>query len=257
MSGLFDTHAHLPLLEHRTAPEAVARANAEGVEFMTTVSTEFENWEKNRALAHQFKNIYYTVGLHPHEAKDWPKHEKAMFDFLTEHRNDGKCVGVGETGLDFFYNHSDRDAQIESFEDQIDLSKQFELPLIIHSRDAFVETYGSLRKVGMSKRAGIMHCFTGNTAQALEAVELGLYISFSGIVTFKNADSLREAAKNVPHERILIETDCPFLTPLPHRGVPNEPFYLPYTAKVLSGLLGLRPEKFAEITTANAKRVFL
>jgi len=255
--SFFDTHAHLAILEHRSPREAYDRAVAQGVTFMTTVSTEARNWESNRQIAHDLENVYYTAGLHPHEAKDWLTHEKALEAFLTQHRNDGKCVGVGECGLDFFYHHSEREPQIQCFEGHLKLSKRFELPLIIHCRDSFQELYHCVRTVGLSSRTGIMHCFTGNYDQAKEALDLGLYISFSGIVTFKNAEGLRETAKKIPLDRILIETDCPFLTPIPHRGEPNEPFYLPFTAKVLSGLLGISPEAFGELTTTNAKRAFL
>lgn len=252
----FDTHAHLALLKHCSADEAYARALQEGVKYMTTVSTDASNWEPNRALAHRLANVYYTVGLHPHDAKDWAQLEAPLADFLQKHSKDGKLVGVGETGLDFFYNHSERDVQIAAFEGQLELSKKYAVPLIIHCRDSFQELYGSIRKIGLGAGGGIMHCFTGNTAQAKEALDLGLYLSFSGIVTFKNAGPLREAAKTVPLNKLLVETDCPFLTPIPHRGAPNEPFYLPFTAKTISGLLGIPPEEIARRTTENARTIF-
>lgn len=254
---LFDTHAHLGHLQHRSADEAYTRAVEAGVLYLNNVATDPGNWESVRVIAHRLKNVTYTLGLHPHDAKDWPTQSAQLRSLLATHGKDGKCVGVGETGLDYFYNHSDRGQQIENLEGHIALSKEFELPLILHCRDAFVDLYASLRKVGTAPRPGIMHCFTGNYPQAKEALDLGLYISFSGIVTFKNAEELRQVAKQIPRDRILIETDCPFLTPLPHRGVPNEPYYLPFTAKLLSGLLGMTPEAFGELTTENAKRALL
>jgi TatD DNase family protein len=171
-------------------------------------------------------------------------------------KQNGRCVALGEMGLDFFYNHSDREAQLVCFSEQLEFAKKWELPIIIHCRDAFEDTYSILKKVGLSSKGGVMHCFTGNKKQAHEAVDLGLMISFSGILTFKTAHELKEAAKSLDPLHMVIETDCPFLSPVPFRGKPNEPSLLPETAKVLAELKGLSLPEMMTTTSRNASRLF-
>ncbi len=254
--SFIDTHAHLGMLEHSPIDEIIARAKAQGISKMITVATHEESWGINEKLAAHSPDIYFTVGLHPHDAEKVPNCEKNLKAFYGGSQHKNKCVAIGETGLDFFYNFAGKEAQVAQFETQIRLAQEWDLPLVIHCREAFEELFKSLKKVGVPKKAGVMHCFTGTTSEALEAVKMGFSISFSGIVTFKNAEALRDTAKEVPEDRLLIETDCPFLTPVPHRGEKNEPSFLPHTAKALAVARNISVEHLAKITTENAMRVF-
>lgn len=250
-----DTHAHLAMLEHSPLEEVLQRAKETGIETLVSVSVDEKSWESNQSLALRFPHIYFTLGLHPHEAKHWSdighKIEKRYLA-LTDKK---KCVAIGEIGLDYYYNHSDKDAQLKAFEEQLILAKKINLPIVIHCRDAFSETYSLIKKIGITK-GGVMHCFTGNKTQAFEAIDLGLKISFSGILTFKNAIPIQEAAKAIPLKEIVIETDCPFLAPIPMRGKPNEPSYLSHTAASLAHLRSISIEEIAKATTQNAKDLF-
>jgi len=244
------------MLEHAPLADILGRARTAGIGKMLTVSTERANWEKNRDLALAHDGIYYSIGLHPHEAKHWPQVEADFHTFFPGGEVLPKCVAIGEIGLDFHYGFSSRDEQIAALEAQIAFAKKCGLPVILHCRDAFPELFASIGKIGLAPRGGVMHCFTGNEPQAKDAIALGLKISFSGILTFKTATALRDAAKTLPLSELLLETDCPYLTPMPHRGKPNEPSYLPLTAKVLADTLGLDEATVARETTANAARLF-
>lgn len=257
MTGFVDTHAHLAMLKHSSLSEVLERARVSQIEKMVTVSVDEASWEANRVLAEGYPHIWYSLGLHPHEAKDWQSCRPRFLEAFELSKKNGRCVAVGEMGLDFYYDHSDRDLQTACFLEQLELAKGWNLPVIIHCRDAFKETYDCIRKVGLSSRGGVMHCFTGNAQQAKEAVDLGLAISFSGIVTFKNAQELQAAAQSLPLSQIVIETDCPFLAPVPFRGKPNEPSLLPETAKVLASLKGVSLEELQITTTQNASKLFL
>ncbi len=251
----FDTHAHLPMLAHAPQAEILSRAAQAGVTQMVSVATELANWDSSRQAAIDNADVYYTLGLHPHEAHDWAQCESKLQSLFAQGVPE-KCVGIGETGLDFFYNHADRSTQLHAFESQLRFAKQFELPIIIHCRDAFKDLFEIIARVGLGKGGGVMHCFTGTTPDAKAAIDLGLCISFSGILTFKNAEPLREAAKALPLESIVLETDCPYLAPIPNRGKPNEPSYLPYTALCLAETRGVQLEAIAEATTATANQLF-
>ena len=256
MNHFVDTHAHLYLLEHATADEAIARAKAQGVTTLISVSTEEGNWAKNRDYALANDNLFYSVGLHPHDATKWPEVAPKLDAWFAK-GVPPKCVGVGEMGLDYYYDKAPRDAQMAALEGQFAVARRTNLPVILHCRESFDDLFGAIRRVGLApKRPGIMHCFTGGPDEARKALDLGLWISFSGILTFKNAENIRQAAKIVPADRILLETDCPFLAPIPNRGKPNEPSYLPHTALVLAQARGETLERVAELTTANAKAVF-
>jgi len=257
-SGLkfIDTHAHLGMLEHSPMNEILARAETHGITKMITVATHEESWSVNENFAAQSPHIYFTLGLHPHDAEKVPNCESKMRAFYEASKNKNKCVAVGETGLDFFYNFAAKEPQIEQFETQVKLAHEWDLPLVIHCREAFSTLFNSLKKVGVPPRAGVMHCFTGTQEEALESINLGFAISFSGIVTFKNAEDLRTTAKVVPEDRLLLETDCPFLAPVPHRGKKNEPSFLPHTAAVIAASRGASVEQIANITTQNAIRIF-
>lgn len=251
-----DTHAHLGMLEHAPKEEIIARAKAQGISKMITVATHEESWAINEKFAADSPDIYFTIGLHPHDAEKVPNCESKLRAFYNDSQNRNKCVAIGETGLDFYYNFAGKEAQIDQFETQVRIAEEWNLPLVIHCREAFSDLFNSLKKVGVPKRAGVMHCFTGTTEEALESVRMGFSISFSGIVTFKNAEALRATVKEIPEDRLLIETDCPFLAPVPHRGKKNEPAFLPHTAAVLAAVRGVSTETIAKITTENAQKLF-
>ncbi|NBX67341.1 MAG: TatD family deoxyribonuclease [Proteobacteria bacterium] len=254
--SFIDTHAHLGMLEHSPISAILERAKEQGISKMITVSTHEESWRINEQFAANSPDIYFTLGLHPHDAEKVPNCENAIRNFYEASDLKNKCVAIGETGLDFYYNFAGKGAQISQFETQVNLAKEWNLPLVIHCREAFQDLFSSLSKVGIPKRTGVMHCFTGTSEEALESIKLGFSISFSGIVTFKNAEALRETAKLIPEDRLLIETDCPFLAPVPHRGKKNEPSFLPHTAHVIATARGVSVDKIAEITTQNALRLF-
>ncbi len=252
----FDTHAHLTLLTHTEGDDAWARAKAANIKELVSVSTDETNWEKNQKFAEKYEGVYHAVGVHPHETDRWKTVRPLMEKFYAEPAAQKKCVALGEMGLDYHYNHATRENQIEAFEEQHDLAVKWKLPLIIHCRDAFTDLFEILKRKKVPERGGVLHCFTGGVEEARLAAELGLYLSFSGILTFKTAQTLRDAAKSAPENLLLIETDCPYLAPIPHRGKPNEPGFLPETAKCLATVRGVTLEKIADITTTNARRFF-
>jgi len=251
----YDTHAHLFMLEHTTAAEAIKRAHEAGVTHMVTVSTEITNWEENKKLAETFPNMLFSLGVHPHSADDWAAtKEKAEKEFKPLFE---KCVAIGEIGLDYYYDNSPKEKQIVCLEDQLQWAKDLNLPCLFHCREAYPDMYKSVKKIGIrSKNPGLLHCFTGTEAEAFQGLDFGFKISFSGILTFKTADALRATAKKLPKNSVVLETDCPYLTPMPFRGKPNEPFYLPQTAKVLADVWGMSLEEVAEITFRNSQEVF-
>ena len=255
MAEYTDTHAHLSMLDQASIEQILLRAKMQGVKRIITVSTSEENWEANRQFAEEHEGVYYSLGLHPHDAIRWPECA-ASLDGYFKSSIPKKCVAIGEMGLDFYYEFSPREIQTDVFESQMQLAKRVGLPIIVHCRDSFEVLFSSTRKVGLGKRGGVMHCFTGNTDQAKEALSLGFKISFSGILTFKNSHALRETAKQIPQSEILIETDCPYLTPMPFRGKPNEPSYVVLTAEVLASTLSKSVEEIAQLTTENAVTFF-
>jgi len=254
--GLIDTHAHLAMLEHSSLEEVLRRAEESKIEKMVTVSVDEKSWEQNQRLAEKLSHVWYSLGLHPHEAKDWQALKPRFFEYLKKSQDNQKCVALGEMGLDFFYNHSDEESQRQCFKEQLEIAQKENLPIIIHCRDAFRQTYNLIREVGLGSRGGVMHCFTGGVAEAEEAIDLGLIISFSGILTFKTAKNIQEAASKISLDKIVLETDCPFLAPVPFRGKPNEPSLLPHTASFLANLRGVSTEVIENATSKNAGRLF-
>lgn len=252
---LIDSHAHLYMLEHASMEEILDRAKAAGISKMVTIGTELPDWELNRTLATQFENVYYTLGTHPHSATSWNEWKPELLKFFSNGVPE-KCVAIGEIGLDYFYDNSPKREQIQCLEEQLEIARKQDLPIAVHCREAFGDLFEVLSRTGLPDRRGVMHCFTGTTEEALKSVDLGFKISFSGILTFKKADALRETARALSLSDIMIETDCPFLTPEPNRGKPNEPSYLPLTAKVLSSVLGRDLEEVLHETSENTKSVF-
>jgi TatD DNase family protein len=239
--------------------EVVQRAKDAGVQMMLNVGTgnpHTEDFVKAVQVAEKYENVFASVGVHPHDAKDYDDEaEKHLIDLA---KRSEKIIAWGEIGLDFYYEHSPRDVQTEVFRRQIRTARDLDLPIIIHSRDANDETVEILREEcsAANFRGGIMHCFGGTAAMASDLMAIGFLISFAGNVTFKNADNLREAARVVPLDKLLIETDCPFLTPIPFRGKRNEPSFVVHTARFLAEFYEIELEKLAEQTTKNFTNFF-
>ncbi len=247
-----DSHAHLEWDSYKTDfDEMLARAYAAKVELILNIGTTLEHSKKGIELASKHKHIFATVGIHPHEVKSVPQNYLAELKKMAEYP---KVKAIGEIGLDYFYEHSDRKTQLKCFEEQVALAKELKLPLSIHCRDAFKDAFEVLDRVGYSN--GVFHCFTGTWEEAQTAVEKGFYISISGIVTFKKSTILQDVVRHLPIEKMLIETDAPFLAPEPHRGKRNEPAYVRYTAQKIADLKNLSLEEVATITTQNATKVF-
>lgn len=252
---LIDTHCHLDFPDFAPELEAiVARARAAGVARMVTISTHVSRFERVRAVAERYDDVFFTVGTHPHHAHEEPE---ASVEELTALARHPKCVAFGEAGLDYHYDRAPRDAAQRVFRTHIAAARACGLPLVIHSRDADADCAAILKEeMGQGAFAALLHCFTSSRALAETALELDLYISFSGVVTFKNSQELREIARDVPLERMLVETDAPFLAPVPRRGKRNEPAYIADTARVLAEVKGVAVAELARETTQNALRLF-
>ena len=248
---LVDSHCHLDYAEPAERPEIIARARRAGVETMLTICTRLGEFAGVRAIAEADPEIWCSVGVHPHEAAAEPDADTARIVAFTDHP---KVVGIGETGLDFYYDHSTRERQAELFRAHAAASRETGLPLIVHTRDADPETAQILNEERPPK--GVIHCFSTGRDLAVAALDLGLYISLSGIVTFKNAALLREIARELPLDRLLIETDAPYLAPVPLRGRKNEPAYIVHTATAVAALRGIPVEELAQRTAENFFRLF-
>ncbi len=249
---LIDTHAHLQWQDYKDDFEKVLEnAKKAGVGFILNVGTTVKTSQEAVQIAERYDYIYATVGIHPHDSKEA---NAASISTLKELAKHPKVMAIGEIGLDFFYEHSPKEKQIEVFEKQLEIAKEFELPVSIHCRDAFVSSFASLKKIKIER--GVFHCFTGTERDAKEAAQMGFYISISGIVTFKKSTALQDVVKTIPLEHLLIETDCPFLAPEPYRGKRNEPAYVVEIAKKIAALKNIPPERGAEMTTRNAKMLF-
>lgn len=250
-----DSHCHLNyqgLVEDQ--PAVLARARAAGVELMLNISTRASEWDAVIATAEREGDVMASVGIHPHEAD---LHPDVHAEKLAEKAQHPKVVGIGETGLDYYYDHSDRERQRQSFRGHIAAARETQLPLIVHTRDAEADTFAILEEeMGKGAFPALIHCFTGTRDFADKVLALGLFVSISGIVTFKNARDLQETAKAIPLDRLLIETDSPFLAPVPHRGKSCEPAYVADTARFLAELRGEPVEALAEATSANFRRLF-
>jgi TatD DNase family protein len=252
---LADSHCHLiykGLGEQQ--PEVLARARDAGVVAMLNISTRENEWDDVIAVAERETDVWASVGIHPHEADQHPDVDTTK---LVERARHPRVVGIGESGLDYYYDHSDRDRQRASFRAHLAAARETGLPIIVHTRDAEADTAEILRdEMGKGAFPGVIHCFTASGAFADIALELGLYVSISGIVTFKNAKDLQETAARLPLDRLLIETDAPFLAPVPHRGKTGEPAFVADTCRFLANLRGEDPEVVAEATRQNFHKLF-
>jgi TatD DNase family protein len=248
---LVDSHCHLDYAAPEARPEIIARARLAGVRTMLTIGTRLDQFEDVRAIAAADPDIWCSVGVHPHEAAAEAHADRAAIVALA---NDPKVVGIGETGLDFYYDHSPRPRQAELFRAHAAAARETGLPLIVHTRDADPETIQILREE--QPLTGVIHCFSTGRELAEAALEMGFHISLSGIVTFKNAEALRAIARDLPLERLLIETDAPYLAPVPMRGKTNEPAFIAHTAAFVAALKGVSLPELAQRTAENFFRLF-
>ena len=252
---LVDSHCHLDFPDFaEELDEVVARARRNGVGGMVTICTRVREFDRILAIARRFDDVYCSVGLHPHDAANEPELDAAR---LIELAADPKVVGIGETGLDYYYDNSPHAVQQEKFRAHIAAARETGLPLIVHTRDADDDMAAMLRE-GMKDGpfTCVLHCFSSGRALAEAAVDLGFYVSLSGIVTFKKADELRETVRALPVERLLVETDAPSLAPVPHRGKRNEPAFVTATAACVAELKGLSETELARVTTENFRTLF-
>ncbi|MBI1824618.1 MAG: TatD family hydrolase [Nitrospirae bacterium] len=250
-----DTHCHLEMLGNEGEIKGkIARAREAGLGLMVSIGTDLASSQEAGEFARAYPEVYATIGVHPHEAK--LATDDTLEQFMEMIRNNTKIRGIGETGLDFYYDHSPRDIQTASFIGHIELAKKTGLPLVVHSRNAPKETIEVLKEHDAGKTGGIIHCFSENLEMARGAIELGFLISFSGIITFKTAGELQKVILDVPLDRILIETDSPFLSPVPYRGKKNEPAYVIKVAEKIAEIKSISLEEVASATTQNAKKIY-
>ncbi len=248
-----DTHAHLNMPDYIDIEEVVSRAKDAGVRAIVNVGFDLPSSNAALDLSNKYDLMFSAPGVHPHDAASFGETELKALEKLA---SNPKVVAIGETGLDYYKNLSPKEAQIEAFRRHIGLAQKLDLPLIVHARESYEDVLRILHEENKGKLAGVMHCFSGDKRTAELTLDLGLYISFAGPITFKNAKDLREIAKFVPLDRILIETDCPYLAPDPFRGKRNEPSYIVHTAKKLSELKNIELEELSARIFENAKRAF-
>ncbi|MBI2359384.1 MAG: TatD family hydrolase [Deltaproteobacteria bacterium] len=253
---LIDSHAHIQGSEFSAdVDQVIRRASEAGVEKIIIVggAGDLSSNEAGLRLARSFPGLFATVGMHPHDAKDVGEEE---WDKLRALVREPGVVAVGETGLDFYYEHAPRQTQVELFSRFIGIARETGLPLVVHSRRSDREVAELLCGEAKGSVGGVIHCFTGDYDAAREFLDLGFFLSFSGIVTFKNAEYLRDVVRKVPLDRILVETDAPYLAPVPHRGKRNEPAFLRLVADVVAGVKGISLEEVARSTSCNAQTLF-
>ena len=251
---LIDSHAHLDDNRFDADRDRLIKSLKEsGIDLIINPGSDLQTSIKAVSLAEQYENIYAAVGVHPHSAKEM---DDSTIEILKSFTNRDKVVAVGEIGLDYHYDNSPRDIQRKRFVEQLDLAKEVDLPVIIHTRDAAQDTFDILKNAQDGSLEGVLHCYSGSVEMAREYIKLGFYISLAGPVTFKNSIVLREVAKDLPLDNLLIETDSPYLTPEPYRGKRNEPIYVRYVAGTIAEARGLEFEEIAKITAENTKRLF-
>jgi TatD DNase family protein len=255
---LIDSHCHLNYdFDGKTIDQLIQEAKAQGVETLIAIGVEIDKLSEVQALADKYSNIYFTAGQHPHEANQWkPGDEQKLYQYLKH----PKCVAVGELGIDYYYDLSDREAQKNALKIQLDLALKTQKPVVVHSREGEDDLFALLsnyaHQVPSQRSPGVIHCFTGSRTFGQKCLDLGFYISFSGILTFKNAVDLQASAKAFPIDRILIETDAPYLAPIPYRGKKCEPSMVKQTAIKLAELKGMSLDECSRITSENTKRLF-
>ena len=251
---LIDSHSHLEMPEFkRDLDEVIQRAKESGVEYIFTVGTEKKDWKRVLEIAHSYSSVYAILGVHPHNAKEI---DGESYTILRELCRDEKVKAYGEIGLDFYRNLSPREIQLKRFREQIGLAKELKLPIVVHDREAHQETLEILKSEKAAECSGIIHCFSGDYEMARACMDMGFYISIPGGITFKNAERFQEIVKRIPLKSLLVETDAPFLAPVPFRGKRNEPSYIRYTVQKIAEIKKVSFEKIAEMTTENAFRIY-
>lgn len=251
---LIDSHCHLNYPEFAELDAVLKRANDNDVGLMQTISTKRSDFAEVKKIAEENEPVYCSIGIHPHEAKD---HMDMTVEELVKEASHPKVIGIGETGLDYYYEHSPRTEQQKLFRIHIEAARQLDLPVIVHTRDADEDTIKILaEEMQKAPFKFLIHCFSSTKYLADKSVELGGYISFSGIVTFKKAEAIQAVAKEMSLDRMLVETDAPYLAPVPHRGKPNEPAFTKHTAEFIAGLRDIPYEEVAEVTTENFLKLF-
>tara|TARA_Y100000591_G_scaffold328693_1_gene355663 strand:+ start:24 stop:800 length:777 start_codon:yes stop_codon:yes gene_type:complete len=253
---IIDSHCHLTYEPMSlNLKETIDRANKDGVKYMLTISTEDKSFDKILKIVNEFKSVYGTYGIHPHEAK---LHKQIDANYIIERlKENNKIIGIGETGLDFYYNHSEKNDQITCFEEHINAAQLSQLPLIVHTRSAEQETFEIIKRKKKEKDFKILiHCFTGSKDFAFKLLDLNAFISASGIITFNKSKELAQTFKEIPNDKILVETDAPYLAPVPLRGKPNEPCNIIHTIEFLSNLKKISSKELSTITSNNFFKLF-
>ncbi len=250
-NNIFDTHSHYD--DEKFNPDRDELLNSlqgQGVSFVVSCGCDLESTEFNKELAEKYNYIYFASGFHPENLEGISESD---FDKIVELAKHEKCVAIGEIGLDYYWMSSSKEVQKEYFIKQIELAKSLDLPVIVHDRDAHGDTLDILKS---TKPKGVVHCFSGSKEMAREIIKLGMYIGLNGVATFKNARKSLEVVKEIPIERLVLETDCPYLAPEPHRGKRNDSSYIPFIAERIGNVIGLSTEEVLNITNENAKRLY-
>ena len=251
-----DSHCHLDYSNlYDQLDSVVKRAQLNQVKYLLTICTTLESFKKIKLIIEKYEDIYGTFGIHPHESK---KYKNVDLDFILNLKKKyKKVIGIGETGLDFYYNHSDKKIQKKSFIEHIHAASQLNIPLIVHSRNAEIDTYEILKSEKKNSNLKVLiHCFTGSKNFAKKLIDINCYISVSGVITFKNSTELTDTVSSIPIENLLVETDSPYLTPMPYRGKTNEPSYIVHTVEKLSEIKKISKQQVISNTTYNFKNLF-
>lgn len=250
--GLIDTHTHINCLEKITPEESVRNAIDSGVEILLVPSAAPADIDVIPELIKKYDNVYGMLGIHPEDAKNW---DDGILDKIRKYSEDEKIIAIGEIGLDYYWDKKHIDIQKDIFIKQIQLANELHLPISVHDRDAHKDTFDILKEYNKTSNV-VLHCFSGSVEFSRECLKEGWYIALGGVVTFNSANKMKEVAKTVPLDRLLLETDAPYLTPVPFRGKENQPAYVKYVAEEIAKLRGISFEEVASATTDNAKRVF-
>lgn len=251
-NNIFDSHAHYDDEKFdEDRDELLDSLFSNGVTAIVNCGSDLASSKRSKTLSEKYENIFFAAGVHPHEAAEMGEND---FEDIITLLKEQKCVAIGEIGLDYYYDFSPRDKQIEVFEYQLKLAKEYDMPVIIHDREAHEDTWNLLKKY---QPKGVVHCFSGSAEMAKDILSIGMYIGLGGAVTFKNAKKPVSVAAMVPDDRLLIETDCPYMAPVPHRGERNNSLLIPCTAEIIAGIRGTTAQNILDITSANAKKLFL
>lgn len=252
MVKLIDTHTHINYLEKITAEESIINALTNGVEKIIVPAGELKDFDEILALTQKYDNVYGMLGIHPESIEGW---SEDILDKIKELSKSEKIVAVGEIGLDYYWDKQHKEQQKDIFIRQVKLANELNLPICVHDRDAHKDTYDILKEYNKTSKV-VLHCFSGSIEFARECLKEGWYIGIGGVVTFKSAYKMQEVAKNIPLDRLVLETDAPYLTPVPYRGKENQPAYVKYVAEEIAKLREITFEEVAEVTSSNAKLVF-